>query len=155
MLLHPSIPTDTRTPATMLSDLVGIAKELTEVLETESGHLEAMDSRSMQELAPRKAVLSESYERLLLGLKSQAEGIAILPDAIREGARRASEKLMEATKRNELALKAMAKANERLVRTVVRAMEDRNPRTTGYDQMGNRPHQPVQAPMSVRFNETL
>lgn len=143
------------TPAAMLADLVAVSRELVDVLDQESARLEAMDTDAIADLAPRKAVLSENYERLLNGLRSAGQALVALPRTVRDGAKVAADRLNRAAKRNELALKAVAKANERMLRTVVRALEDQTPRTTGYDALGNTPRTAGPEPMSVRFNTTL
>lgn len=143
------------TPAAMLADLVAVSRELVDVLDQESARLETMDTEAIADLAPRKAVLSENYERLLHGLRAAGQALGALPGNVRDGARIAAERLNQAAKRNEIALKAVARANERLLRTVVRALEDRTPRTSGYDALGNMPRGVGPEPMSVRFNTTL
>ncbi len=123
-------------PANPFTDLVTTAERLTEVLSHEVALLKAMKPHAIAALREEKDGLINSYEVQARALHSAPEALRELDPDVRSEIRVAVDALNTATRENERALRAAKDVNERMVQTIVEAVQAQTGQAPVYDPQG-------------------
>lgn len=126
--------------------------QLVAVMDTEIELLREMRTRDIAELQARKVSLVASYERLAAQLQEDPELLPSLEPELREELLEVSEVLQDAIRDNEAALRAATRANERLLKTIVEALQQEQ---NTYGSMGQAPARAGSPTVSVQIDQRL
>jgi hypothetical protein len=107
-------------PRSLVSELVLVAGQLTEIVEEETALLEKSRWAEMQQLCPRKNRLALRYDALMQALTA-LPGEMVRADPEAPNLRAAASVLDVAVKRNARRLEINIKANQRVAEIVARA----------------------------------
>ncbi len=124
------------TPDNPFADLVTTAERLTEVLSHEVALLQAMKPRAIAALREEKDGLINSYEAQARALHSAPDALRELDPEVRSEIRVAVDALHSITRENERALRAAKDVNERMVQTIVEAVQAQTGQAPVYDPQG-------------------
>ena len=103
------------------SALLDTVERLIDVLDSEVDLLSAMKASDIGRFQPTKSMLIDSYERMAAELRADEAGLVALDPEQRRSMCEAMARLTHSCRRNEMALRAVMTANERLMRAIVEA----------------------------------
>ncbi len=127
-------------------------ERLADLLEEEMAVLRRMEVRGVVDLQAPKQMAIDAYERHLREIKLGSAYLAAVAPALRQALTRAAERLNLVLIRNKAALRGAAAANERLLSSIVEAVQQQC--SLGYTPDGIRPQRQRSA-VSVKLNQIL
>ena len=142
-------------PAVDTAALKDTVDRLVELLDSEAELLGAMKASEIGSLQPTKSLLIDSYERMAKALRDDEERLNALAPAERSGLGEAMTRLTQATRRNEMALRAVTGANERLMRAIIDEVRRQQADGAVYTVDGAVAQDGKAPPVSVRIDEQL
>lgn len=119
-----------------ITELLAITSRLIACLQQEMEAIRAMRPEALKQMQVEKIALADTYRAFTLALKEPSENQAI-SDALRDELVEATERVQAAVTENLRALRAMRDVNERVMRAVVSALDEKRTNVTGYDQRGS------------------
>lgn len=119
-----------------VSELLAITSRLIACMEREIELLRAMRPQDVKEMQTEKVSLADTYRAFAMALKEPGEELAAVSVALRDELTEATERFQAAVQDNLRALRAMRDVNERVMRAIVAALEDKRAAVTGYDARG-------------------
>lgn len=119
-----------------VTDLLAVTSQLIGCMERELEMLRSLKPSELKQLQMDKAALADAYQAFTMALKEPGEDIAAVSQALREELTEATERFQGAVQDNLRALKAMRDVNERVMRAVVVALEEKRASVTGYNNRG-------------------
>lgn len=138
---------------TRMSELLAITSQLIGCMERELEMLRSLKPTELKQLQMDKVALADAYQAFTLALREPGEDIATVNQALREELTEATERFQGAVQDNLRALKAMRDVNERVMRAVVQALEEKRASVTGYNNRGavtKSRRQPPACPVAVQ-----
>lgn len=137
------------------SALLDTVERLIDLLDGEVDLLSAMKASDIGRFQPTKSMLIDSYERMAAELRGDGADLGALPAAERKALCEAMARLTHAGRRNELALRAVMTANERLMRAIVEEVRRQQADRPVYTVNGAVSDEGKSAPVSVRYDQQL
>lgn len=123
-----------------MSELLAVTERLVACIEREVELLRAMRPQDLAALQREKTALADAYEGHLRALRATAAEAADADDpALRDRLLRATERFRGALTENARTLKAVEAANDRVLRAIVDAVEQRRGRPAAYTATGASP----------------
>jgi hypothetical protein len=139
--------------STRVSELLAITSQLIGCMERELELLRSLKPTEMKQLQLDKVALADAYQAFTMALKEPGEDLASVNQALRDELTEATERFQGAVQDNLRALKAMRDVNERVMRAVVQALEEKRAAVTGYNARGSvtkSRRQPAACPVAVQ-----
>lgn len=119
-----------------VSDLLAITSQLIGCMERELEMLRSLKPGELKLLQLDKVALADAYQAFTLALREPGEDLNAVNQALRDELMEATERFQGAVQDNLRALKAMRDVNERVMRAVVQALEEKRGAVTGYNSKG-------------------
>ncbi|WP_374372751.1 hypothetical protein [Dongia sp.] len=119
-----------------VTDLLAVTSQLIGCMERELEMLRSLKPTELKQLQMDKVALADAYQAFTMALKEPGEDIAAVSQALRDELTEATERFQGAVQDNLRALKAMRDVNERVMRAVVVALEEKRASVTGYNNRG-------------------
>ena len=113
------------TQSSRMADLLAITSRLIACMEREVELLRAMQPQELRRLQEDKSALADAYRAFVLALKEPDEAAESVNDVLRGELAEATERFQASLSDNLRALRAMRDVNERVMRAVVQALEER------------------------------
>jgi hypothetical protein len=123
--------------STRVSELLAITSHLIGCMEREVELLRAMRPQDVKAIQTDKIALADTYRAFAMALKEPGEDLGAVSATLREELTEATERFQAAVQDNLRALRAMRDVNERVMRAIVSALEDKRAAVTGYDARGS------------------
>jgi len=123
--------------STRVSELLAITSHLIACLQREMEFIRTLRPDAVKEMQVEKAALADTYRAFVLALKEPGPETAAISLALKEELVEATERVEAALAENLRALRAMRDVNERVMRAVVSALDDKRSSITGYDSRGS------------------
>jgi len=123
--------------STRVTELLAITSHLIGCMEREIELLRAMRPQDVKAIQADKVALADTYRAFTMALKEPGEDLGAVSTALREELTEATERFQAAVQDNLRALRAMRDVNERVMRAIVAALEDKRAAVTGYDARGS------------------
>jgi hypothetical protein len=120
-----------------VAELLAITSHLIACLQQEVELIRSLRPDDVKELQVEKAALADTYRAFVLAMKEpcpEAEAISV---ALKDELVEATERVQAALGENLRALRAMRDVNERVMRAVVSALDEKRSSVTGYDSRGS------------------
>jgi hypothetical protein len=121
---------------TRMTELLAITSQLIGCMERELEMMRSLKPTELKQLQFDKVALADAYQAFTMALREPGEDISAVSQALRDELIEATEKFQTAVQDNLRALKAMRDVNERVMRAVVQALEEKRAAVTGYDNRG-------------------
>jgi hypothetical protein len=119
-----------------ITDLLAVTSQLIGCMERELEMLRSLKPTELKQLQMDKVALADAYQAFTMALKEPGEDITAVNQALRDELTEATERFQGAVQDNLRALKAMRDVNERVMRAVVQALEEKRAAVTGYNNRG-------------------
>ncbi|TDQ84375.1 hypothetical protein A8950_0926 [Dongia mobilis] len=139
--------------STRVTELLAITSQLIGCMERELELLRSLKPTELKQLQLDKVALADAYQAFTMALKEPGEDLASVNQALRDELTEATERFQGAVQDNLRALKAMRDVNERVMRAVVQALEEKRAAVTGYNARGSvtkSRRQPASCPVAVQ-----
>ena len=120
-----------------VTELLAITSRLIGCLQQEMEAIRAMRPEALKQMQVEKIALADTYRAFTLALKEPTEENQAISTALRDELVEATERVQAAVTENLRALRAMRDVNERVMRAVVSALDEKRSSVTGYDQRGS------------------
>ena len=124
-------------PSSRVTELLAITSRLIGCLQQEMEAIRAMRPEALKQMQVEKIALADTYRAFTLALKEPTEQNQAISAALKDELVEATERVQAAVVENLRALRAMRDVNERVMRAVVSALDDKRSSVTGYDQHGS------------------
>ena len=138
-----------------VNTLIATVSELVALMDQESNCLRAMRAREISGLQDRKTHLAAAYEASASALKSDREALETVDPILRQELSDVLERLGEVVRENEAALRAVTKANEKLMTAIVQSVRAEKTQQSGYTAIGASAGARLAAPVSVQIDQTF
>jgi hypothetical protein len=122
---------------TRVTDLLATTSQLIGCMERELEMLRSLKPAELKQLQLDKVALADAYQAFTMALREPGEDLAAVNQALRDELVEATERFQGAVQDNLRALKAMRDVNERVMRAVVSALEEKRAAVTGYNNRGS------------------
>lgn len=122
---------------TRVTDLLATTSQLIGCMERELEMLRSLKPAELKQLQMDKVALADAYQAFTMALREPGEDLAAVNQALRDELIEATERFQSAVQDNLRALKAMRDVNERVMRAVVTALEEKRAAVTGYNNRGS------------------
>jgi hypothetical protein len=122
--------------ANRVSELLAITSRLIDCMEREVELLHNLQPAGLKQLQTHKVMLADSYKAFALALKEPGEDLAEVDPALRDELMEATERFHAAVLDNLRSLRAMRDVNERVMRAVVKTLDEDRGAVTGYSNRG-------------------
>lgn len=122
---------------TRVTDLLATTSQLIGCMERELEMLRSLKPGELKQLQMDKVALADAYQAFTMALREPGEDLAAVNQALRDELIEATERFQSAVQDNLRALKAMRDVNERVMRAVVTALEEKRAAVTGYNNRGS------------------
>lgn len=122
---------------TRMTELLAITSQLISCMERELELMRSLKPTELKQLQMDKVALADAYQAFTLALREPGEDISNVSAALRDELTEATERFQTAVQDNLRALKAMRDVNERVMRAVVQALDDKRAAVTGYNNRGS------------------
>ncbi len=143
-------------PQETIRPLESALRQLTELVEAETGETGSSDASSMESLLAEKRTTAKEYRGLFQHLAAHPNIAQGLASAERVRLSAAAERLAAATQANARALKAKLDANNALMRSIARAVEQKQVTASGYLDSGSMTGQPQDhTPLAALFSHVV
>ena len=123
--------------ASRIADLLAHTSRLIACLQQEIVLIRSMRPEAMKQMQPEKDMLADTYRAFALALKEPGEGADRVSPALREELVEVTERVQASLTDNLRALRAMRDVNERVMRAIVSALDEKRSSVTGYDSRGS------------------
>ncbi|MEO3433107.1 hypothetical protein [Inquilinus sp. CAU 1745] len=133
--------------------LIRTVSHLIEILDQEVQFLRAMQARDIGALQDRKLPLIEEYERQTAAIREDRSILETIDPILRDELRDVTSHLNVLIAENESALRAVTKANEKLLKTVIDTVQQQQTQTSGYGPLMTGSRATVSAPVSVQIDQ--
>lgn len=136
-----------------VTELLAITSQLIGCMERELEMLRSLKPTELKQLQMDKVALADAYQAFTTALREPGEDIAAVNQALRAELTEATERFQVSVQDNLRALKAMRDVNERVMRAVVQALEEKRAAVTGYNSRGSvtkSRRQPPACPVAVQ-----
>ncbi len=124
-------------PSSRVTELLAITSRLIGCLQQEMEAIRAMRPEALKQMQVEKIALADTYRAFTLALKEPNDQNQAISAALRDELVEATERVQAAVTENLRALRAMRDVNERVMRAVVSALDEKRSSVTGYDQHGS------------------
>jgi hypothetical protein len=124
-------------PSSRVTELLAITSRLIGCLQQEMEAIRAMRPEALKQMQVEKIALADTYRAFTLALKEPTDENQAISVALRDELVEATERVQAAVTENLRALRAMRDVNERVMRAVVSALDEKRSSVTGYDQHGS------------------
>ena len=138
-----------------VNTLIATVSELVALMDQESTYLRAMRAREIGKLQERKTHLAAAYESSAKALKSDREALETVDPILRQELSDVLERLGQVVQENEAALRAVTKANERLMNAIVQSVRAQKSQQSGYTAIGATAGGQRAAPVSLQIDQTF
>lgn len=122
---------------TRMTELLAITSQLIGCMERELELMRSLKPTELKQLQMDKVALADAYQAFTMALKEPGEDIGTVNVALRDELTEATERFQTAVQDNLRALKAMRDVNERVMRAVVQALDEKRAAVTGYNNRGS------------------
>lgn len=122
-----------------ITDLLAVTARLIACMEREIALLRAMRPQDMQMLHADKIALAEAYEAHYLALRESRDGDEGIGEALRGELLEATDRLQTVLADNARALRVVKEANDRVLKSIVDAVAQKQARSAGYTGTGAQP----------------
>ena len=119
-----------------VADLLAITSQLICCMEREIEMLRGLKPNELRAAQSDKLALADSYRAFTLALREPGEDISAIDTTLRDELMAATERFQASVQDNLRALRAMRDVNERVMRAVVSALEEKRAAVTGYNASG-------------------
>jgi hypothetical protein len=119
-----------------VAELLSITSHLISCLQQEMEFIRSLRPDAIKEIQAEKIALADTYRAFVLALKEPAPETDAISIALKEELVEATERVQAALAENLRALRAMRDVNERVMRAVVSALDEKRSSVTGYDARG-------------------
>jgi len=120
-----------------VAELLSITSHLIACLQQEMEFIRTLRPEAVKEMQVEKAALADTYRAFVLALKEPSPETDAISVALKEELVEATERVQAALSENLRALRAMRDVNERVMRAVVSALDEKRSNVTGYDSRGS------------------
>ena len=120
-----------------ITELLAITSRLIGCLQQEMEAIRAMRPEALKQMQVEKIALADTYRAFALALREPNDENQAISAALRDELVEATERVQAAVAENLRALRAMRDVNERVMRAVVSALDEKRSSVTGYDQRGS------------------
>jgi|EndMetStandDraft_2_1072991.scaffolds.fasta_scaffold130590_3 hypothetical protein len=124
-------------PSSRVTELLAITSRLIGCLQQEMEAIRAMRPEALKQMQVEKIALADTYRAFTLALKEPTDENQAISAALKDELVEATERVQAAVTENLRALRAMRDVNERVMRAVVSALDEKRSSVTGYDQRGS------------------
>ena len=124
-------------PSSRVTELLAITSRLIGCLQQEMEAIRAMRPEALKQMQVEKIALADTYRAFTLALKEPTDQNQAISAALKDELVEATERVQAAVIENLRALRAMRDVNERVMRAVVSALDEKRSSVTGYDQHGS------------------
>jgi hypothetical protein len=124
-------------PSSRVTELLAITSRLIGCLQQEMEAIRAMRPEALKQMQVEKIALADTYRAFTLALKEPTDQNQAISAALKDELVEATERVQAAVVENLRALRAMRDVNERVMRAVVSALDEKRSSVTGYDQRGS------------------
>jgi hypothetical protein len=124
-------------PSSRVTELLAITSRLIGCLQQEMEAIRAMRPEALKQMQVEKIALADTYRAFTLALKEPNDQNQAISAALKDELIEATERVQAAVTENLRALRAMRDVNERVMRAVVSALDEKRSSVTGYDQRGS------------------
>ena len=124
-------------PSSRVTELLAITSRLIGCLQQEMEAIRAMRPEALKPMQVEKIALADTYRAFTLALKDSNDQNQAISTALKDELVEATERVQAAVSENLRALRAMRDVNERVMRAVVSALDEKRSSVTGYDQRGS------------------
>lgn len=121
---------------TRMTELLAITSQLISCMERELELMRSLKPTELKQLQMDKVALADAYQAFTMALKEPGEDLSSVNSALRDELTEATERFQTAVQDNLRALKAMRDVNERVMRAVVHALDEKRAAVTGYNNRG-------------------
>ncbi len=121
---------------TRMTELLAITSQLIGCMERELELMRSLKPTELRQLQMDKVALADAYQAFTMALKEPGEDLSSVNSALRDELTEATERFQAAVQDNLRALKAMRNVNERVMRAVVQALDEKRAAVTGYNNRG-------------------
>jgi len=122
---------------TRMTELLAITSQLISCMERELELMRSLKPTELKQLQMDKVALADAYRAFTFALQEPGEDLNSVNSALRDELTEATERFQMAVQDNLRALKAMRDVNERVMRAVVQALDDKRAAVTGYNNRGS------------------
>jgi hypothetical protein len=119
-----------------VAELLAITSRLIACLQQEVEFIRALRPDDVKQIQVEKAALADTYRAFVLAMKEPGPEAEALNGALRDELEEATERVQAALSENLRALRAMRDVNERVMRAIVSALDEKRNNVTGYDAKG-------------------
>jgi hypothetical protein len=119
-----------------MTELLAITSQLIGCMERELELMRSLKPAELKQLQMDKVALADAYQAFTMALKEPGEDLSAVNAALRDELTEATERFQSSVQDNLRALKAMRDVNERVMRAVVQALDEKRAAVTGYDSRG-------------------
>jgi hypothetical protein len=124
-------------PSSRVTELLAITSRLIGCLQQEMEAIRAMRPEALKQMQVEKIALADTYRAFTLALKEPTDQNQAISTALKDELVEATERVQAAVTENLRALRAKRDVNERVMRAVVSALDEKRSSVTGYDQRGS------------------
>ena len=110
----------------LVTELKSVTYDLLSLLERETNELRSLTSAEYELFLSEKSALSMQYEQLVVKLRGRGDELRALSEEEREELRELQAEFQQAARRNMNTLQAAKETNERVVKAIVRAVNDKS-----------------------------
>lgn len=121
---------------TRMTELLAITSQLIGCMERELELMRSLKPTELKQLQMDKVALADAYQAFTMALKEPGEDLSSVNAALRDELTEATERFQTSVQDNLRALKAMRDVNERVMRAVVQALDEKRAAVTGYNSRG-------------------
>jgi hypothetical protein len=121
---------------TRMTELLAITSQLIGCMERELELMRSLKPTELKQLQMDKIALADAYQAFTMALREPGEDVSAVNAALRDELTEATERFQSSVQDNLRALKAMRDVNERVMRAVVQALDEKRASVTGYDNRG-------------------
>jgi len=126
-------------PNARAQDLIEVTDSFSDVLEQENALLKSHRVTDIAALQPNKVSLGRLYETRIREAHSVRDSFKEVEPSLRDRLLEAGERFEEAMRDNVTALRAAMELNDRLLKTIARAVHEQQPVAHGYTATGRDP----------------
>ena len=120
-----------------VAELLAITSRLIACLQQEIEFIRSLRPDAVKQMQVEKVALADTYRAFVLALKEPSEETQAISTALKDELVEATERVQAAVTENLRALRAMRDVNERVMRAVVSALDEKRSSVTGYDSRGS------------------
>ena len=124
-----------KSKSSRVTELLAITSRLIGCLQQEMEAIRAMRPETLKQMQVEKVALADTYRAFVLALKEPND--QAISTALKDELVEATERVQAAVAENLRALRAMRDVNERVMRAVVSALDEKRSSVTGYDARGS------------------